>query len=137
METEDGRSLWGRRRVRYFAFDPSSGEFGPSKFCAFLNARHETSLDTEKLALPMTMALYVSLDESEPRFDGNRAQQHLTKKLGMVAVNLDETPADESLKVAEERRLSVLFHYWLARHKDAIQIDSKGPVILRPPVWYQ
>jgi hypothetical protein len=38
----------------------------------------------------------VSLDESEPRFDGNRAQQHLTRKLGMVAVNLDETPADET-----------------------------------------
>jgi hypothetical protein len=94
-------------------------------------------LDTEKLALPMTLELYVSLDESEPRFDGNRAQQHLTKKLGMVAVALDETPVEESLMVAEDRRLSVLFHYWLARHKDAIQVDSKGPVILRPPVWYQ
>ncbi len=137
METDAGRSLWGRRRVRYFAFDPSSGEFAPTKFCAFLNAEHGTTLDTEKLALPMTMQLYVSLDESEPRFDGNRAQQHLTKKLGMVAVNLDETPADESLMVAEERRLSVLFRYWLSRHKEAIQLDSKGPVILRPPVWYQ
>ena len=137
METEAGRNLWGRRRVRYFAFDPSSGEFAPSKFCAFLNAQHGTTLDTEKLALPMRMELYVSLDESEPRFDGNRAQLHLNRKLGMVAVNLDETPADESLMVAEDRRLSVSFHYWLARHKDAIQVDSKGPVILLPPVWYQ
>ncbi len=94
-------------------------------------------MDAEKLALPMTMELYVSLDESEPRFDGNRAKQHLTKKLGMVAVNLDETSADESLMVAEDRRLSVLFYYWLARHKDAIHVESKGPVILRPPVWYQ
>ncbi len=137
MATQDGRTLWGRRRVRYFAFDPSSGEFAPSKFCAFLNARHGTILDTEKLALPMTMQLYVSLDESEPRFDGNRAQQHLTRKLGMVDINLNEMPAAESLMVAEERRLSALFHYWFARHKDSIQIDSKGPVILRPPVWYQ
>ncbi len=137
MESEAGRQLWGRRRVLYFVFDPSSGEFAPTKFCAFLNARHGASSDPETLALPMTMELYVSLDESEPRFDGNRAQQHLTRKLGMVAVNLDDSPIDDSLMVAEDRRLSMLFHYWLARHKDAIQIESKRPIILRPPVWYQ
>ena len=88
------------------------------------------------MAMPMTMDLYVSLDESEPRFDGNRAQQHLTTKLGMVAVNLDETPANESPMLAEDRRLSVLFHYWHAKHPDAIQLDRQGPIILRPPVWY-
>ena len=137
LQSEAGRQLWGRRRVRYFAFDPSSGEFAPAKFCAFLNARLGASSDPETLALPMTMELYVSLDESEPRFDGNRAQQHLTRKLGMVAGNLDGSPADDSLMVAEDRRLSMLFHYWHARHKDAIQLDPKAPIILRPPVWYQ
>jgi hypothetical protein len=137
MQTESGRQLWGRRRVRYFVFDPSTSEFAPSKFCAFLNARLGITSDVDTMALPMTMDLYVSLDESEPRFDGNRAQQHLTKKLGMVAVNLNESPAKESLMVAEERRLSVLFEYWHAKHRVAIQLDRNGPIILRPPVWYQ
>jgi len=125
MNSEAGQRLWGRRRVRYFAYDPSSGEFAPSKFWAFLNARLGTSLDADTLALPMTMELYVSLDESEARFDGNRAQQHLTRKLGMVPVNVDETPAEQSLMVAEDRRLSMLFYYWHANHQDAIQIDAK------------
>jgi hypothetical protein len=137
MQTERGRELWGRRRMRYFVFDPSTSEFAPSKFCAFLNARLGTSADADQMALPMTMELYVSLDESEPRFDGNRAQQHLTKKLGMVAVALAESPEAESLMVAEERRLSVLFQYWHAKHQHAIQLDSQGPIILRPPIWYQ
>ncbi|MEJ7594991.1 MAG: hypothetical protein WKF77_25985, partial [Planctomycetaceae bacterium] len=136
MQTDFGRQLWGRRRVRYFVFDPSTGEFAPSKFCAFLNATLGATSDAETMALPMTMDLYVSLDESEPRFDGNRAQQHLTKKLRMVAVNLDESPANESLMVAEDRRLSVLFYYWHAKHQVAIQLDRHGPIILRPPVWY-
>ena len=136
MQTESGRQLWARRRVRYFVFDPSTSEFAPSKFCAFLNATLGAKTDPETMALPMTMELYVLLDESEPRFDGNRAQQHLTKKLGMVPVNLDETPVDAALMVAEDRRLSVLFRYWYAKHQDAIQQDRNGPIILRPPVWY-
>ena len=55
----------------------------------------------------------------------------------MVAVNLDESPADDSQMVAEDRRLSMMFHYWHARHQDSVPLDSQGPVILRPPVWYR
>ena len=55
----------------------------------------------------------------------------------MVAMNIDETPVVESLMVAEERRLSMLFQYWHAKHQHAIQLDRQGPIILRPPVWYQ
>ena len=138
MQTECGRKLWGRRRVRYLVFDPSTSEFAPSKFCAFLNAKLGANADPETITLPMTMELYVSLDESERRFDGNRAQQHLTRKLGMGAVNLDDTAtADAAPIVGEERRLAVLFQYWHAKHQDAIQLDRNGPIILRPPVWYQ
>jgi hypothetical protein len=137
MESESDRKLWGRRRVRYFAFDPSTCEFAPSKFCAFLNANLTATSDPTQMALPMTMTLYVSLDESEPRFDGNRAQQHLTRKLGMVPVHLDESPADDAMLVGEDRRLLVLFQYWHSKHHDSILLDSKGPIILRPPTWYQ
>ena len=137
METETGRAQWGRRRVLYFVFDPTSGQFAPSKFCAFVNAKLGTASDFTEATLPMTMDLYVSLDESEPRFDGNRAQKHLTKRLGMIPVNSNATSPGEPLMVAEDQRMSVLFEYWHAQHRAAIQIDQRGPVILRPPLWYQ
>lgn len=136
ITTETGRRLWGRRRVRYFAFDPSTGEFAPSKFCAYVNAKLASSLDADSIGLPMTMELYVSLDESEPKFDGNRAQQHLSRKLGMTPVQLTEQATQDSLLVAEDRRLDLLFRYWHAKHTDSIQLDPQGPIILRPPTWY-
>lgn len=33
--TDTGGQLWGRRRVRYFVFDPKTRLFAPSKFCAY------------------------------------------------------------------------------------------------------
>jgi hypothetical protein len=137
METEAGRTLWGGRRVLYFVFDPTSGQFAPSKFCAFVNAKLGTGSDFSEATLPMTMDLYVSLDESEPRFDGNRAQKHLTKRLGMISVTANATSPDEPMMVAEDHRMSVLFEYWHSQHRAAIQIDQRGPVILRPPLWYK
>lgn len=137
METETGRTLWGRRRVLYFVFDPSTGQFAPSKFCAFLNAKLGDASDLDAGALPMTLQLYVSLDESEARFDGNRAQQHLTKKLGMTAVQAGDTSPDSSGTVAVDQQISLLFSYWHAQHRDSILVDKRGPIILRPPVWYK
>lgn len=46
------------------------------------------------------------LHESGPQFEGNRAQPHLTRKLGMAAANLDESPAEDSLIVAEDRQFA-------------------------------
>ena len=108
MQTDFGRQLWGHRRLRYFVFDPSSGEFAPSKFCAFLNATHGATSDAETMALPMTMDLYVSLDESERQFDGNRAQRYLTNWLGLVenrARGISSHRTDHDDELQEIRRL--------------------------------
>jgi hypothetical protein len=55
----------------------------------------------------MCVELYVQLDESEPRFDGNVAQRHLTKRLGMVR----RTCADHPEGAAR-------FEQWLAKVSD-------------------
>ena len=36
MAQPDRAALWGRRPVQYFAFDPATSQFAPSKFCAFI-----------------------------------------------------------------------------------------------------
>lgn len=126
FDSVDGQKLWGRRRVTYFAFDPGSGQFAPAKFCAFLDAKQSSPADVIGNVVPMTMSLYVSLDESEARFDGNRAQRHLTDKLGMVPV-----------RIGEDERISALFGCWHAKHGNAITLDVRGPVILKPPDWYR
>ena len=126
LDSLDGLKLWGRRRVTYFAFDPWSGQFAPAKFCAFLDAKLSNPADLKGRVAPMTMPLYVSLDESEPRFDGHRAQRHLTDKLAMIPV-----------PIGGDARLSALFHEWHSKYKNAINLDPRGPVILHPPNWYK
>ena len=122
VATPIGRGLWGRRRVKYFVAVPYSAEFAPCKFCAFLPIRREKPSSGSSDTLRMTMQLYAQLDESEPRFDGNVAQRHLTKRLGMVA----RTPADDP-QTAE------LFQQWLTTLADLIIVPSRGPVFLLPP----
>lgn len=122
VATPVGRSLWGRRRVQYFVSVPYSGEFAPCKFCAFLPVRREKPSRGGSDPPRMTLQLYVQLDESEPRFDGNVAQRHLTKRLGMVA----RTPA-------EDPQTAELFQQWLTTVADLITVHSRGPVFLLPP----
>ena len=90
--TDDGRKLWGCRRVSYFVFDPRTKLFAPSKFCAF---RPITSDGPDAAQIPasnMTMDLYCSLGEEDPRFDGNRAWRHLRDHLGMSLQVIAATP---------------------------------------------
>jgi hypothetical protein len=122
VATPGGRNLWGRRRVQYFVGVPYSGLFAPCKFCAFLPirlAQTEAGISNESR---MTLQLYVELDESESRFDGNVAQRHLTKRLGMVA----RTPA-------EDPQAAELFNNWLTTASELIIVHSRGPVFLLPP----
>ncbi len=68
-------ALWGRRYVRYFVFEPVSGLFAPSKFCAFVPApQHESAgrafVEAREPPGGMTIALYSSLGEQDSRFDG-------------------------------------------------------------------
>jgi hypothetical protein len=122
--TEGGRSLWGRRRVQYFVFDRKTQLFAPSKFCAY----HPISLhhaSAPPISTPMmTMELYASLDEGDPRFDGNRARRHLRDHLGMTLQPLLGNP-----------ELSVLFEVWLQGVGEAVQVDGRGAQVLCPPKW--
>jgi hypothetical protein len=122
VATELGRKLWGRRRVQYFVCVPYSGEFAPCKFCAFLPVSPVKQSSGFAETSRMTLELYVQLDESEPRFDGNVAQRHLTKRLGMTP----RTPADYP-QMAER------FQQWLTASTGLIIVHSRGPVFLLPP----
>jgi hypothetical protein len=81
VATPEGRRLWGRRRIQYFVYVPHSGQFAPSKFCAFLPVGGPAGPER---SWHMTLGVYAALDESETRFDGNVAHRHLTQRLGMV-----------------------------------------------------
>lgn len=84
---------WARRRVRFLAWDPASGLFAPSKFCAFVPAGlpERTSGEARVVREPpggMNAALYFSLGEQDPRFDGHVARKHLERRLRYRVVPL-------------------------------------------------
>ncbi len=73
----------------------------------------------------MTLPLYTSLDESEPKFDGNLAQTHLQRQLSMRCTT------------AEESRLSLKqFRKWQDLNTDHIRIHPNGPLFLVAPSWF-
>lgn len=74
----------------------------------------------------MTMTLYVSLDESESRFDGNRAQTHLRKNLAMETVEPNDA-------------LAITSHFvtWLKQNSAFITVHRQGPRFLVPPDWFK
>jgi len=121
---DSGRELWGRRRVRYFVFDPKTSLFAPSKFCAYRPIPREVPSAIPISAETMTMELYASLDEEDPRFDGHRAWRHLHDNLGMTLRPVASTP-----------ELSISFDKWLGGLGDAIQVDNRGALVLSPPEW--
>lgn len=87
--------LWRRRRVSYLAWDPISGLFAPSKFCAFVptaSAAHAAQLPAVLGGRPagMTMPVYSVLGEGDPRFDGRIAWLHLQNALGYRKLAEDE-----------------------------------------------
>jgi hypothetical protein len=122
VTTPTGRALWGRPRpIRYFVYVPYSGEFAPSKFCAYLPVRAVSEPATASPSSHMTLEVYAALDESESRFDGNIAQKHLTRRLGMVACTPETSP-----------EIATKFQQWIGRMADLLVIRSPGPVFLCP-----
>lgn len=112
------RERWGRRTVTYFIVDTRTGQFAPSKFCAYVDVTAPTP------DAAMTVARYITLDGHEPRFDGHRARAHVTRHLGFTERSLADAPA-----------LRSVFERWLAIHQDVIRLHPRGPILLIPPAW--
>jgi hypothetical protein len=89
-------TLWGRRPVQYFVFDSVTHLFAPSKFCAFVPAPGWTAPANSASATPigMTMSVYASLGEQDPRFDGRIARNHLRVNIGYGEIALHEADPD-------------------------------------------
>ena len=129
MATTEGAKLWGRRTITYFVYDPYSGDFAPSKFCAYVPvadiAGWRDSSDPSTIRPAMTLNFYVKLDITERTFDGARAREHLTERLAMAPKQLHE-----SLGLARR------FAEWHKRYDHAISLHPSGPVALTPPSWF-
>ena len=118
---------WGRRRVRFFAFDPASGHFAPSKFCAYMPAtagaiEGRVFLSVREPPGGMTSELYLSLGEHDLRFDGHVARKHLERRLRYRVEPIASLSG----------QLSEAFVRWHARHLDSI-IVARDAIVLVPP----
>ncbi|MFZ4484335.1 MAG: hypothetical protein ACOYOL_10195 [Chthoniobacterales bacterium] len=121
------RERWGRRCVRYFAHDPRTKLFAPSKFSAYLRLPSATRIfDGHPHSLTgMSVESYAEIDHTHPIFDGGRAWRHLECNLSMPALPLD---ALDPGTVDD-------FWRWAEFHKEAVTLDPKGAVILTAPQW--
>ena len=130
ISTTRGRALWGKRTVTYFVFDPKTRLFAPSKFCAYIpveSADLILQIKSNGLLRPeMTLDLYVTLDQTDSRFDGQRARLHLMQGLAMVAE-----------KKSENLVLATLFDQWLDQRSESISVHPNGAVFLSPPEWFR
>lgn len=125
LATDRGKELWGKRTIKYFVFDPATNQFAPSKFCAYINAILQDAQGLEPNHPLMTLPLYTSLDESEPKFDGNLAQTHLQHRLSMYLASAKESP-----------HISEAFSNWQHLNADHIRIHPSGPLFLVAPSWF-
>ena len=73
----------------------------------------------------MSLPLYTSLDESEPKFDGNLAHTHLTNHLNMTLTTPETSPA-----------IVTHFDHWLATQTNHIRIHPSGAMFLTAPSWF-
>ncbi|MBI5486027.1 MAG: hypothetical protein HY905_01705 [Deltaproteobacteria bacterium] len=112
--------LWGRRRVQFFVCLPGARpQSAPAKFCAFLPA---TRPDGPPAPPAMTLEVYASLGEQDPRFDGHRARRHLVRHLAFRDATLDTGAAD-------------VFATWLRLMDGRILVRTPARFLL-PPAWY-
>lgn len=116
---------WKRRTVAYFVFDPVSKLFAPSKFCAYVIPTRSNAVDDVSDAGMMNVATYCKLDQTDRRFDGQRAREHLTTNLGMIL-----TQPSESLIIDQA------FAHWSRKNEASITVHPSGPKFIRPPDWY-
>ena len=126
LRTADGRIAWGKRSCAYFVFDPATGQFAPSKFCAYTPispAGDSTSVTSDSHR--MTVSAYTALNDGTHVMDGNRAWQHLVRCLGMKTVTGNDTAP-----------VTNQFAAWLADHGETITVRGGSPTFVLPPAWY-
>lgn len=131
IATDRGRELWGKRTITYFVFDPTTKDFAPSKFCAYVAIGtfiqpYSTVYPHLNKKTEMAIDVYVTLDGTDSRFDGRRARLHLTERLAMV-----------SQAIAENTTIAKMFSSWLDCHLDSITVHPKGAIVLSPPSWFK
>lgn len=126
IKTHQGTLLWGGRFAQYFVHDPSSGDFAPSKFCAFLPVGTGSQLP-QGIGRPfgMTLALYADLGEEESRFDGAIAWKHLVDRLGFARK-----------EIAGDCRLTASFERWKAQLPQPVVMERRRTYAIVPPDWY-
>jgi hypothetical protein len=125
-EIKELAHLWGRRTVTYFVFDPVLNLFAPSKFCAYVIPSLPARQDSGGAFGLMNMQTYCQLDETDRRFDGNRARMHLTNGLGMGLITNEQSP-----------EIATAFVSWLHTHSRSILVHPSGAKFLVPPDWYR
>ncbi len=111
---------WRRRYVQFFVFDPVSRVFAPSKFCAFIPAPR---FPGDPVPETMTLGVYATLGEQDPRFDGHVARRHLCNALAFREVPF--------VGDVEQR-----FEDWRTYFGNWIGLRGR-PRILLPPAWYR
>lgn len=120
------QSIWGKRRITYFVYNPYTKEFAPSKFCAYIAAAKLTTVnDSNVSGATMTIPLYAKIPRDERIFDGKSARLHLERHLAMRLVKLTELPG-----------LLNQFKTWLKSYQDFINVSDDEVSILAPPEWY-
>lgn len=123
--TQSGLEMWKRRTVTYFVVDTQTGDFAPSKFCAYVSIPLKSQQDWPTTRSEMTIEFYSQIDATHPLFDGKRAWTHLVNNLGMDIVELNHTP-----------QLASMFDKWIAKNQRSITIHPTGPKILLAPKWF-
>lgn len=125
MATREGQTLWGKRTVTYFVYDPRSRLFAPSKFCAYVSIAGFSSIKLPADGSTMSLTQYAQIDHDEPIFDGQRARKHLLNNLGMTQIKASDAPG-----ILKE------FQLWVASHRDHIGVHPVGASFLIPPTWF-
>lgn len=125
ISTPIASEQWKRRTVTYFVFDPVSKLFAPSKFCAYVIPNRSNAVDDVSGAGNMDVKTYCKLDQTDRRFDGQRARVHLTTNLGMTLTQPSEVPS-----------IDRAFTLWCRKNEASIKVHASGPKFIRPPDWY-
>ena len=120
------RDAWGTRRVRYFAHDLAGNLFAPSKFAAFVRLPAIGQPFQHAGVIPsltgMSLRAYADIDAALPIFDGRRAWTHLRDHLGFELRSLNDLPPQTVTS----------FWRWVETCRDAIAVDGKGAMVLKP-----